>query len=88
MSEGNLSEISGTPRRVPLPEAGVTITVGEHTAIYASAAEAVQALFAALPRKQRKILWWMETLRRINQAEAGIEPKGKAGENVVQSVRG
>lgn len=66
----------------------ITVIVGEHAATYATAAEAVEALLAAMPRKQRKILWWMETLRRINQAEAGIEPRGKAGENVVQSVRG
>lgn len=66
----------------------ITVIDGEHTATYASVADAVEALLAAMPRKQRKILWWMETLRRINQAEAGIEPRGKAGENVVQSVRG
>lgn len=66
----------------------ITIIIGEHTATYPTAAEAVEALLAAMPRSQRRILRWMETLRRINQAEAGIERRGKPGENVVQSVRG
>lgn len=55
----------------------VSLTIGEHTATYTSAHEAIVALLKSLPRKKRQILRWMETLRQINQDEAGIERKGK-----------
>lgn len=53
------------------------VTVGDHTATYPTGVDAMLALFAALPRKQRNVLWWMETLRGINQDEAGVKRVGK-----------
>ena len=66
----------------------VTLTVGEHTATFDSAHDAIVALLESLPRKQRNALVWMDVLRRINQREAGINPTGVVGEKAVTSVRG
>lgn len=59
----------------------ITVITGDRTATYPDEAAAVEALLAAMPRAQRKVLYWMEALRRINQAEAGQVVTGKPETN-------
>lgn len=61
----------------------VVVVIDGAAAEYGTPLEAAAAMIAALPRRERNPLAWMEWMRRVNQAEAGVVPTGKVGENAV-----